>query len=122
MRMYADQTPIHTIGQLMIAGYFIWMGIKNIRLWDMNVQRIAVLNLPAVPCLVFGFAIQFAGAFMVLFDWHTKYGAILLIAFVILASTLHHRFWEMKDPMIRTYHFLLITNNGAIAAGLLFLI
>ena len=120
--MYADQTPIHTIGQLMIAGYFIWMGIKNIRLWDMNVQRIAVLNLPAVPCLIFGFATQFAGAFMVLFDWHTKYGAILLIAFVILASTLHHRFWEMRDPMIRTYHFLLITNNGAIAAGLLFLI
>ena len=120
--MYADQTPIHTIAQMLIAGYFIWMGIKNIRLWNMNVQRIAVQNLPATPCLIFGFSIQFAGAFMVLFDWHTRYGAILLIAFVILASTLHHRFWVMKDPTIRTYHFLLITNNGAISAGLLFLI
>lgn len=120
--MYADHTPVHAIAQIMIALYFIWMGLKNIRLWDMNVQRIAVQNLPAVPCLLFGFTIQFAGAFLVLLDWHTKYGAILLIAFVILASTLHHRFWEMKDPMIRTYHFLLITNNVAIAAGLLLLI
>ena len=103
--MYADQTPIHMIGQILIALYFIWMGVKNVRLWEMNVRRIAVQNLPAVPCLVLGFAIQFTGAFMLLFDWHTKYGAVLLIAFIILASTLHHRFWEMKDPMIRNYHF-----------------
>ena len=120
--MYAEHSPVHTIAQIVIALYFIWMGIKNIRLWDMNVQRIAVQNLPAVPCLLIGFSIQFTGAFLVLFDWHTKYGATLLIAFVILASTLHHRFWEMKDPMIQNYHFLLITNNGAIAAGLLLLI
>ena len=120
--MYENHTTLQVIGQIVIAVYFIWMGIKNIRLWDMNVQRIAVQNLPAVPCLLFGFTIQFIGAFLLLFDWHANYGAILLIAFIILASTLHHRFWEMNDPMIRTYHFLLITNNMAIAAGLLFLV
>ena len=120
--MYENHTTLQVIGQIIIAVYFICMGVKNIRLWNMNIQRIAVQNLPAVPCLLFGFAIQFIGAFLLLFDWHAKYGAILLIAFTILASTLHHRFWEMKDPMIRTYHFLLITNNMAIIAGLLLLI
>ena len=120
--MYADQTSLHTFAQILIAGYFIWMGIKNIRLWKMNLQRIAVQNLPAVPCLILGFAMQFTGAFMVLLDWHTNYGAILLIAFVLLASTLHHRFWEIKEPKIRSYHFLLVTNNVAIVAGLLFLV
>ena len=120
--MYSDHTPVQAIGQVVIAVYFIWMGLKNVKLWEMNVQRIAVQNLPAVPCLLFGFAIQFAGAFMLLFDWNVKYGAVLLIAFVILASTLHHRFWEMKDPTIRTYHFLLITNNACIVGGLLLLI
>ena len=50
--MYAEHTPVHTIAQIVIALYFIWIRIKNIRLWDMNVQRIAVQNLPAVPCLL----------------------------------------------------------------------
>lgn len=120
--MYADQSIPHAAGQIIIAVYFIWMGLKNIKLWDMNVNRIKAQGLPAVPCLLLGFAIQFTGAFMVLADWHTSIGAGLLILFTVLASGLHHRFWQMEDPMIRTYHFLLITNNICIAAGLLLLI
>jgi uncharacterized membrane protein YphA (DoxX/SURF4 family) len=120
--MYTDHTIVHAIGQIIIAVYFIWMGVKNIRLWDMNIKRIAAQGLPAVPCLLFGFAIQFTGAFLVLADWHTSVGAGLLILFTVLASGLHHRFWQMEDPMIRTYHFLLITNNACIAAGLMLLI
>ena len=120
--MYTDHTIVHAIGQIIIAVYFIWMGVKNIRLWDMNIKRIATQGLPAVPCLLFGFAIQFTGAFLVLADWHTSVGAGLLILFTVLASGLHHRFWQMEDPMIRTYHFLLITNNACIAAGLMLLI
>ena len=120
--MYTDHTIVHAIGQIIIAVYFIWMGVKNIRLWDMNIKRIATQGLPAVPCLLFGFAIQFTGAFLVLADWHTSVGAGFLILFTVLASGLHHRFWQMEDPMIRTYHFLLITNNACIAAGLMLLI
>lgn len=119
--MYADHTLPHAAGQMIIAVYFIWMGVKNIKLWDMNVARIKVQGLPAVPCLLTGFAIQFTGAFLVLADWHTSVGASLLILFTVLASGLHHRFWQMEDPTIRTYHFLLMTNNMCIAGGLLLL-
>ena len=120
--MYAEHTLPHMIGQIVIGVYFIWMGVKNVKLWDMNINRIKAQGLPAAPCLLFGFAIQFTGAFLVLFDWHTSVGAGLLILFTVLASGLHHRFWQMEDPMIRTYHFLLITNNMCITAGLLLLV
>jgi hypothetical protein len=43
------------------------------------------------------------------------------MAFTIFATGLHHRFWQMEDPMIRTYHFLLMTNNLCIFGGLLLL-
>ena len=119
--MYADHTLPHAAGQIVIAIYFIWMGIKNIKLWNMNIDRIAVQGLPAIPCLLFGFAIQFSGALLVLADWHTNIGAGLLILFTVLATGLHHRFWQMDDPMIRTYHFLLLTNNICITGGLLLL-
>ena len=120
--MYADHSLPHAAGQIIIAVYFIWMGIKNIKLWEMNIQRINVQGLPAAACLLLGFSVQFSGALLVLADWHTDIGAGLLILFTVLASGLHHRFWQMEDPMIRTYHFLLMTNNMCITAGLLLLI
>ena len=49
-------------------------------------------------------------------------GAVLLMIFTLLASGVHHRFWQMEDPMKRTYHFLLITNNSCIFGGLLLLV
>lgn len=119
--MYADHSLPHAAGQIIIAVYFIWMGVKNIKLWDMNIQRIKVQGLPAAPCLLLGFAIQFTGAFLLLADRHTDIGAGLLILFTVLATGLHHRFWQMEDPMIRTYHFLLLTNNMCITGGLLLL-
>ncbi len=119
--MYAEHTLIHVVGQVGIAIYFIWMGVKNVMLWNMNVERTYAEGLPAIPTLLFGFTIQFTGAVMVLFDWHANYGAMLLIVFTILASCLFHRFWEMDDQVRRTYHFLLITNNLCIIAGLLLL-
>ena len=119
--MYLEHTLIHAVGQIGIAIYFIWMGVKNVILWNMNVDRTSAEGVPAVPTLLFGFAIQFTGATMVLFDWHTHYGAMLLIVFTILASCLFHRFWEIDDKVRRTYHFLLMTNNLCIIAGLLLL-
>lgn len=120
--MYVDHSISHAVGQIIIAIYFIWMGAKNIKLWDMNVNRIKVQGLPAVPCLLLGFTIQFTGAFLVLADWHTSVGAIMLMVFTALATALHHRFWQMSDPIIRTYHVLLSTNNLCTFGGLLLLV
>ena len=120
--MYADHSIPHAAGQIIVVVYFIWMGLKNIKLWGMNVNRIKAQGLPAVPCLLLGFTIQFTGAILLLADWHTSVGAILLMVFTVLASGLHHRFWQMEDPMIRTYHFLLMTNNMCIFGGLLLLV
>lgn len=119
--MYADQSVTHAVGQIVIAVYFIFMGIKNVRLWEFNVTRIAAQGLPGVPSLLFGFAIQFTGAALVLVDWQRQIGVGLLILFTILASALFHRYWEMQDPQ-RTYHFLLLGCNVCTTGGLLLLI
>lgn len=119
--MYADQSIAQTVGQVVIAVYFIWMGVKNVLLWDVNVGRLSEQGLPGAPSLAFGFAIQFTGAFLVLADWHREIGVVLLLVFVFLASALFHRYWEMENPQ-RTYHFLLLTNNLCVSGGLLLLV
>lgn len=119
--MYADHSVTEVVGQVVIAVYFIFMGVKNVMLWDVNVSRIAAQGLPGVPSLLFGFTIQFIGAGLVLADWQTTVGVLLLLLFTVLASALFHRYWEMTDPQ-RTYHFLLLGCNCCISGGLLLLI
>lgn len=119
--MYADHSLMQSAGQIVIAVYFIWMGIKNILMWDFNVTRLQAQGLPGTASLIGGLIIQFTGAGLVLADWHTASGAVLLLIFTVCATALFHRYWEMKDPQ-RTYHFLLLSNNVCVSGGLLLLI
>ena len=59
--MYADHSIPHAAGQIIIAVYFIWMGLKNIKLWDVNVNRIKAQGLPAVPVFSWGSRSSSAG-------------------------------------------------------------
>ncbi len=119
--MYADHTITQAVGQAIIAVYFIWQGVKNVLLWNVNAGRLRDKGFPGHLSLTIGFILQFTGAFLVLFDWHTQTGAILLIVFTALATAIFHRYWTMTDPQ-RTYHFLLMSCNFCITGALLMLI
>ncbi len=119
--MYADHTLAEIAGQAIIAIYFIWQGVKNAMLWNTNVARLREKGFPGRLSLAFGFALQFPGAFMLLFDWQADTGAWLLIAFTALATAIFHRYWTMTDPQ-RGYHFLLMHCNFCITGGLLLLV
>lgn len=119
--MYADHSITEAVGQAIIAIYFIWQGVKNVLLWDVNVARLRDKGLPGPLSLTIGFALQFTGAFLVLFDWQTEAGSILLIVFTLLATAIFHRYWTMTDPQ-RTYHFLLMSCNFCITGALLLLL
>ncbi len=119
--MYADHSITQAVGQAIIAIYFIWQGIKNVLLWKINVGRLEDKGFPGTISLTIGFILQFTGAFLVLFDWHTQIGTILLIIFTFLATAIFHRYWTMTDPQ-RTYHFLLMSCNFCITGALLMLI
>ena len=118
--MYEGHTALQIAGQVVIGVFFIFHGVKNVLLWQFNLERTAAEGVPfPAACLVSGFIIQFSGAFMVLFDTFTRLGVVLLIVFTVLASGLFHRFWEMEDPLRNEYHFLLLTYNGFVIGALL---
>ncbi len=118
--MYEGHSALQIAGQVVIGIFFIVHGVKNVTRWQFNLERTAAEGLPfPAACLVFGWIIQFGGAFMVLFDTFTRLGVVLLIVFTVLASGLFHRYWEMEDPMRHEYHFLLLTYNGCVIGALL---
>ena len=85
-------------------------------------DRIEAVGIPfAGPVLWFGFALQYAGALMLLFDWHTEIGAALLIVFTVAATAIFHRFWLVEDPLRRHMHFSFIFSNIGLCGGLVLL-
>ena len=119
--MYADHTMLQITGQVVMGGFFIFQGVKNVSKWQFNMERTTALGLPLPPALVLiaGFTIQFTGATMVLFDVFTRLGAVLLIIFSVVATAMFHRYWSMEDAMRAEYHFLLLTYNVFVIAALL---
>lgn len=93
---YAGRPALEIIAQLMIATLFLGTGTIN-AVWRQKllIPRMGQLGAPFPKLsLYIGFAMQFTGGFMILFDWHARYGAMLLIVFTVLAAIIFHRFWK----------------------------
>jgi putative oxidoreductase len=45
-----------------------------------------------------GAPVEFLGGLAILFGFATRYAALLMILFVIVATAISHRYWEYSDP------------------------
>lgn len=123
MSFYADHTPLQMAAQIVMGGWFLFQGVKNVQRRRVNVARMAALGVPApTVSLTIGFVIQFSGVALVLADWQRPIGVGLLILFTVLATAVFHRYWRMTDPVRAEYHFLLLTYNVFVVGALLLLV
>ncbi len=121
--MYQEQTPLHVVGQLLVAFLFLATGIVNVTTkFRQHLDRMVAVGVPyAKPLLIAGFAMQFAGALLVALDWHRALGASILIVFTVLATAIFHQYWRVEDPLRRHLHVSFIFSNCGIVGGLLLL-
>ena len=66
-----------------------------------------------------GFVLQYAGALMLLFDYHASIGAIILTIFLAAATLLFQRYWSATDPAQQRVMRLSFYANICIVGGLL---
>ena len=119
--MYQDHSALQAAGQALLAGAFLASGVRNAGWkYGQHVERMAALGVP-FPALVLvaGFALQFAGALLLLFDWQRALGAWLLVAFTVAASAIFHRWWLVRDPLLRHLHIGNLLVNVGVLGGLL---
>ena len=121
--MYDGLPPLHIAGQLLLAFLFLGTGLVNSTTKvQQHVDRMVASGVPfARPVLYVGFAMQFAGGLMLLLNWHRDVAAGILIVFVVLASAMFHRFWEVEDPLRRHFHVSFLFVNCGVIGGLLLL-
>jgi uncharacterized membrane protein YphA (DoxX/SURF4 family) len=98
------------------------MIVKNLRVWQFNIERIGVILPKPKFFLVINLGLQFVAGLALIIDYGSSAAAIVLIVLTVLATAMFHRFWIMKDPRKNNYNMLLFFNIVAIIGALIILI
>ncbi len=119
--MFEEHSALQAAGQLLLACAFLASGARN-AFWkfEQHVERMRAYGVPfAKAALIAGLAMNFAGGLLLLLDYERRIGAWLLIAFTLLASLIFHRWWLVRDPLLRHLHIGNLLVNAGVAGGLL---
>lgn len=116
----AAQSQMLLIGRVLIGVLFLVAGIRKIMFFAGSAGYFTKLGFPAPEVMtVLAIVIELGGGALLLLGWQTRRVAWLLIAFVVIATFMAHRFWQFDAAQYANQmnHFL---KNAAIVGGLLY--
>jgi len=132
MATYASTSPITPaasgyhpalllLGRILLAGVFLVAGLRNIMAPAATAGYFAKLGMPMAEVMVWvAVIIEVGGALMLISGWKSRYAALVIALFVLIATFMAHRFWTISDAAQygnQLNHFL---KNFAIIGGLMF--
>jgi putative oxidoreductase len=117
--MKNSQSYLSLAGRLLMAFLFLPAGISKIFGFAGTVGYIGAMGLPA-PTLaaIAAILIEVVGGAALVLGFYTRFAAIALAVFTLIASVVFHAFWAVPaDQAFMTQ--LLFTKNIAVIGGLL---
>ena len=113
------------VGRICLIALFLPSGIAKLLNFSGFASSLAAKTLPfGIPLpfpellAVLAVAIEVGGPFLLLFGIQTRWVALAMIAFVIMATLTSHRYWEMEEQLRRT-NSSSFYKNIAVVGGLL---
>jgi putative oxidoreductase len=109
-------------GRIVIGGIFVQSGFQKLMGLDAFAAGLTRNGIPGAIAQVLapvGAAVEFVGGLAIVFGLMTRYAAVLMILFVIVATLISHRFWAVQGAERRpqTVQF---AKNAAIIGGFLY--
>ena len=120
--MFASlQNPLAFVGRLLLASLFLPAGIGKITGFAGTVGYISSVNMP-LPTVAAALAlvIEVLGSVALILGWKTRWAAVVLAFFVLVASFYFHAFWALPAEQ-QMMQKLLFSKNLAVMGGLLVL-
>jgi putative oxidoreductase len=113
------------LGRICLIALFLPSGITKLLNYGRFASSLAARTLPfgihlPFPELfaVLAVAIEVGGPLLLLFGIQTRWVALTMIAFVIMATLISHRYWEMEEQLRRVNSSSFYKNIGVVG-GLL---
>jgi putative oxidoreductase len=106
------------LGRFLFALIFLMTGPNHF-----SKQTIAYAASQGVPWASFAVPlsgiIALAGGLSILFGYHAKVGAWLVVLFLVAVTGMMHKFWTVQDPMMFQTQMVMFMKNVAILGGAL---
>lgn len=117
--MNALQNPLALIARLLLAALFLPAGIGKITGFEGTVGYIASVGLP-LPTIaaVAALAVEVLGGLALLMGFGTRWAALFLALFTLVASFFFHNYWSVPAEQQFMQQLLFMKNVG-VTGGLL---
>jgi putative oxidoreductase len=110
------------VGRLMLAFMFVYAGYGKVGRFDGTVANIGSKSLPVPEVLAAAtIVLEVIAGVMLALGWKTRWAALALAVFTVIASVLFHNFWDMPVEQFRTQQLFFLKNMAAVG-GLLMVV
>jgi len=111
------------LGRVLMAAIFLNGGFHKLTGLEGFAGYLAGHGVPvgAYPIAVLAACVEFFGALCVLVGLGTRYAAVLMAGFTLVAALIAHRFWEIYDPAMYVNQMNHFMKNVTIVGGFLLL-
>jgi putative oxidoreductase len=117
---YAD--PLMLLGRLLLGSIFVLSGYGKLVGLAAFAAGLEKNGVPLVSAMApIGAGVEFFGGLAIVLGIEVRYAAALMIVFVIVATLISHRFWELQDAAAQRAQQTQFMKNVAIAGGFVLL-
>lgn len=110
------------IARLCIAAIFLSAGFNKLMNFEQTAEFMTAKGFTAVPLFLFGAAlIEIIGGLSLVFGFKTRWGALILLAFLAPTTLIFHDFWNLEGAE-RALQQIMFLKNLAIFGGLLYVL
>ena len=115
------QNPLALVGRILLALMFVLAGFSKIGGFAGTTGYIASVGLPAASLLAaLTIVLEVGGGLAIMFGFFTRWAALALAAFTLLASFIFHAYWSLPADQ-QMMQQLMFMKNISITGGLLVL-
>lgn len=106
------------IGRILLSLIFIFSGIGKLKDWSGSITLMMSEGIPMPQFLLaVATALEIIGGLLLFFGWKSRFGALLLLIFLIPTTYLMHHFWDRSGPS-QMMQMSMFMKNTAIIGGL----
>jgi putative oxidoreductase len=110
------------LGRILLGGIFVVSGYAKLAGLAVFAATLEKRGVPAASAMaMLGAGVEFFGGLAIVLGVEVRYAAALMIAFVIVATLISHRFWELGDAL-REAQKTQFSKNVAIGGGFVLLL
>lgn len=120
--MKALRSFVTLIARWCIAAIFIFAGASKFIFFDQTAAYMASKGFTAIPLFLVGAALlELIGGLSLIFGYKTRFGAAILLLFLIPTTAIFHDFWNVAGDE-RALQQIMFFKNLAIFGGLLYIL